>query len=147
MQHTFHQLPGVVASSVGYTGGHSANPTYKQVCYEDTGHAEAIKVEFDPKQISYNDLLEVFWECHNPTTMNRQGPDVGSQYRSAIFYANDEQKQQAEKSKAAQDASGRFSVPIVTEITAASEYYLAEDYHQFYVLKKRGEFQQEALAN
>lgn len=137
---TFHKTPGVVDTSVGYTGGSTADPDYRAVCNGDTGHAEAVKVEFDPSQVSFKELLEVFWQCHNPTTLNRQGPDVGSQYRSAIFYLSPEQQQQAEDSKAEHNAAGRFPSPIVTEITAASEYYPAEDYHQFYVLKRRGEF-------
>ena len=135
---TFHKISGVLATSVGYTGGTTANPTYRQVCQGDTGHAEAVKIEFDPDKVSYAELLEAFWQCHDPTTMNRQGPDIGSQYRSGIFFVDEEQKRIAETSKIKH--KDRFSSPIVTQIVPASEYYLAEDYHQFYVLKRRGEF-------
>lgn len=134
---TFRQMPGVWRTLVGYSGGHTANPTYKEVCGDATGHAEVVQVEYDPTKITYDQLLQVFWENHNPTTLNRQGPDVGTQYRSAIFYHNDEQKQLAEKSKQALSASGKWSKPIVTEISQAKPFYEAEDYHQQY-LEKRG---------
>lgn len=134
----FRQLPGVKNSRVGYTGGQTADPNYKQVCNGDTGHAEAIEVEFDPAVISYAALLHFFWQIHNPTTLNRQGPDVGSQYRSAVYYHNDEQRQQAETVKNELNSSGDFSQPIVTEISAVSEFYPAEEYHQCY-LEKRGQ--------
>lgn len=134
----FRQLPGVKNTRVGYTGGQIADPDYKLVCSGDTGHAEAIEVEFDSDVISYTELLHFFWQIHNPTTLNRQGPDVGSQYRSAVFYHNDEQRQQAENVKTDLNNSGQFSQPIVTEITAASEFYPAEEYHQCY-LEKRGQ--------
>lgn len=134
----FRQLPGVKNTRVGYTGGQTADPDYKQVCTGDTGHAEAIEVEFDPAVISFTELLHFFWQIHNPTTLNRQGPDVGSQYRSAVFYHNDEQRQQAENVKTELNNSSQFSQPIVTEITAASEFYPAEEYHQCY-LEKRGQ--------
>jgi len=133
----FRQIPGVTETEVGYTGGHVAEATYRQVCGGDTGHAEAVKVTFDPAKVSYNDLLEVFWENHDPTTLNRQGPDVGSQYRSAVFYLNDEQKAAAEASKQALQASGKLKRPVVTEITPASEFWRAEEYHQQYA-EKRG---------
>ena len=134
----FRQLPGVKNTRVGYTGGHTENPDYKLVCTGETGHAEAIEVEFDPTIISYTELLHFFWQIHNPTTLNRQGPDVGSQYRSAVFYHDDEQRQQAQDVKTELNNSGQFSQPIVTEITAASTFYPAEEYHQCY-LEKRGQ--------
>jgi len=133
----FRQLPGVLSTSVGYLGGTMTNPTYRDVCSGRTGHAEVVQVTYDPESITYDDLLTVFWDNHNPTTMNRQGPDIGTQYRSAIFYHDDEQKATAISSKDERDRSGRFGNPIVTEITAATEYYEAEDYHQQY-LEKRG---------
>jgi peptide-methionine (S)-S-oxide reductase len=134
---TFRQVRGVRDALVGYLGGTLANPTYKDVCTGRTGHAEVVQVEYDPDEVTYERLLEVFWENHDPTTLNRQGPDVGTQYRSAIFYHTPEQKAAAEASKARLDASGNFRKPIVTEITAASTFYPAEDYHQRY-LEKRG---------
>ncbi len=133
----FRNVPGVLDAQVGYLGGTLANPTYKDVCSGETGHAEVVQVEFDPSRVSYGQLLDVFWSSHNPTTKNRQGPDVGSQYRSAIFYHGEEQRAAAEKSRAAWDASGKFGRPIVTEITETSKFYPAEDYHQRY-LEKRG---------
>lgn len=133
----FRNVPGVVDAKVGYLGGTLANPTYEDVCSGETGHAEVVQVEFDPARVSFDELLDVFWSNHNPTTRNRQGPDVGTQYRSAIFYHDDEQRALAEKSRARWDASGKFGRPIVTEITAASEFYPAEEYHQRY-LEKRG---------
>lgn len=134
---TFRQLPGVTATAVGYEGGHTLNPTYRDVCSHGTGHAEVVQIEFDPAEISYERLLTVFWENHDPTTLNRQGPDVGDQYRSAIFYHSPEQKATAEKSKAEWNASGKFRRPIVTDIVPTETFYLAEDYHQQY-LEKRG---------
>ena len=133
----FRNVKGVKDAVVGYLGGTLQNPTYKDVCTGRTGHAEAVQLVYDPSEATYEKLLDVFWENHNPTTLNRQGPDVGTQYRSAIFYHTDEQKRIAEASKARQTASGRFSRPIVTEITPASAFYKAEDYHQRY-LEKRG---------
>lgn len=127
----FRSAPGVTATRVGYTGGLTQNPTYREVCSHPTGHAEAVEVEFDPEQISYLDLLEVFWSMRNPTAPNRQGPDNGSQYRSAIFVHDEEQRRVAEAAKS------RFATPIVTEITPAPEFYEAEDYHQQYY-EKRG---------
>ena len=134
---TFRNTAGVKDALVGYLGGTLANPTYKDVCTGRTGHAEVVQVEYDPAEVTYDKLLDVFWGNHNPTTLNRQGPDVGTQYRSAIFYHTPEQKRLAEESKARLGASGRFRNPIVTEITAASTFYPAEDYHQRY-LEKRG---------
>ena len=132
----FAEIDGVVETAVGYTGGHTENPTYKQVCGGDTRHAEAVEVTFDPAQVSYDHLLDAFWEMHDPTTLNRQGPDVGSQYRSAIFFHTAEQEQAALASKT--QAAGKFSKPIVTEITPASEFYRAEEYHQKYFQKHGG---------
>ena len=128
---TFQKTKGVTSTSVGYSGGTTHNPTYEEVC---TG---VVQVEFDPSIVSYEELLDVLWGCHDPTTLNRQGPDRGTQYRSAIYYHSPEQEASAIASKAKADKSGRFSSPIVTEITSASEYYMAEDYHQKY-LEKRG---------
>jgi peptide-methionine (S)-S-oxide reductase len=133
----YRQIPGVLSTRVGYLGGTLENPTYRDVCTGRTGHAEVVEVTYDPARLTYDDLLTVFWENHNPTTLNRQGPDVGEQYRSAIFYHDDEQKAAAEASKAERDRSGRYRGPIVTEITPASTFYEAEDYHQQY-LEKRG---------
>ena len=133
----FRGIPGVVDAAVGYSGGHTANPTYKDVCTDETGHAEVVQVTFDPSQVSYEKLLDAFWQMHDPTQVNRQGPDFGSQYRTAIFFHSPEQKSVAEKSKAALQASGKFRKPIATEITPAGAFYRAEDYHQRY-LEKRG---------
>jgi len=134
---TFRQIPGVTSTRVGYTGGELKNPTYKDVCTNRTGHAEAVEVDYDPAQVSYDDLLQVFWENHDPTQLNRQGPDFGTQYRSAIFYHSPEQEQAARKSKEELEKSHRFSRPIVTQIVPAVTFYEAEDYHQQY-LEKRG---------
>lgn len=134
---TFRRIPGVTATAVGYMGGSLPNPTYEQVCTDRTGHAEVVQVEYDPQRVSYEQLLEVFWRVHDPTTLNRQGPDVGTQYRSAIFFHTPEQEAAARESKARVDASGRFSRPIVTEIMPAGPFYRAEEYHQRY-LEKRG---------
>jgi peptide-methionine (S)-S-oxide reductase len=131
----FRQIPGVIATTVGYTGGRGERPTYEQVCSRTTGHAEAVLVEFDPAQVSYEELLDAFWRLHDPTQLNRQGPDVGDQYRSAIFFHSPEQEAAAKASREA--AQERFSKPIVTEITEAPEFWPAEDYHQRY-LEKRG---------
>jgi peptide-methionine (S)-S-oxide reductase len=133
----FRQIPGVTETAVGYLGGTKPNPTYEDVCTDETGHAEVVEVTFDPAKVSYDQLLDVFWQSHNPTTLNRQGPDIGTQYRSAIFFHSPEQEAAARTSKDRQQASGRFSRPIVTEITPASTFYRAEDYHQQY-LEKRG---------
>jgi peptide-methionine (S)-S-oxide reductase len=136
----FRKIKGVTATAVGYTGGTLENPTYHDVCTDRTGHAEVVQVEYDPAQVSYDDLLKVFWENHDPTTLNRQGPDYGSQYRSAIFYHTPEQQAAARASKVQLEASGHFRRPIVTEITAATTFYRAEEYHQQY-LEKRGQAQ------
>lgn len=133
----FRQVPGVTATAVGYLGGTMQNPTYKDVCTGRTGHAEVVEVTYDPARVSYDDLLDVFWTNHNPTTLNRQGPDVGTQYRSAIFYRSDAQRDAAIASKRALEKSGKFKQPVVTEITPATAFYVAEEYHQQY-LQKRG---------
>ena len=135
VEHAFRLLPGVREAICGYTGGHLDSPSYEQVCYTDTGHAEAVEVEFDPEAISYDKLLDAFWEMHDPTTLNRQGPDIGAQYRSGIFYVSEEQRLAAERSRDAHQKD--FSRPIVTEITKASRFWPAEDYHQKY-FEKRG---------
>lgn len=131
----FRKTPGVIDVEVGYTGGHVANPSYQMVCSDNTGHAEAVKVVFDDQKISYEQLLYVFWENHDPTTKNRQGPDSGSQYRSAIFYLNEEQQNMAEKVKKQLEQTKTFKAPIVTEIVPATEFYRAEEYHQRYFEK------------
>lgn len=131
----FGKVAGVVSTAVGYTGGTTMNPSYEQVCSGTTGHAEAVEVVFDPAKVSYERLLEVFWSTHDPTTANRQGPDVGTQYRSAIFFHTAEQKAAAESSKQELGRSDRFTAEIVTEITSASAFYRAEDYHQQYLTK------------
>jgi peptide methionine sulfoxide reductase msrA/msrB len=134
----FRELPGVRETAVGYQGGTLKNPSYEDVCSGRTGHAEVVRVEYDSKEISYNQLLDLFWTEHDPTTPNRQGPDVGTQYRSVIFYYTPAQKAAAEASKAKLEASGRFKRPVVTQIVAAPEFYRAEEYHQRY-LEKRGQ--------
>ena len=134
----FRQVKGVTNTTVGYTGGHTENPTYEQVCTHTTGHAEAVLVEFDPSQVTYDELLDIFWKNHNPTTRDRQGPDRGSQYRSAIFYHTPAQRAAAEAMKQRLDASHQFSAPIVTEITPAGAFYRAEEYHQRYAEKHEG---------
>lgn len=133
----FRNVPGVTATMVGYTGGHSPGATYQEVCGGATGHAEAVQVTFDPERVSFEELLDVFWDTHDPTTLNRQGPDVGDQYRSAVFTHGPEQARAARDSKARAEASGRFKRPIVTEIAAAGPFWPAEEYHQRY-LEKRG---------
>lgn len=135
VEHNFRQLPGVVDTSVGFMGGKTNSPTYKEVCYEDTNHAEVVHLTFDPGKISYEKLVKIFFVMHDPTTKDRQGPDVGTQYRSAIFYHDDAQKQIAEKVKADLTAAGAFKQPIVTEIVGAKEFWVAEDYHQQYIEK------------
>jgi peptide-methionine (S)-S-oxide reductase len=134
---TFRQLPGVVDATAGYLGGTLANPTYEDVCTGRTGHAEVVQVSYDPEKVRYEDLLNAFWGSHDPTTLNRQGLDRGTQYRSAIFYHNEAQKEAAIDSKNQWNSSGRFSSPIVTEVTPASTFYRAEEYHQRY-LEKHG---------
>jgi peptide-methionine (S)-S-oxide reductase len=136
VEETFRQIPGVIETAVGYIGGSLPNPTYEDVCSKTSGHAEVVEVEYDPSVVRYEQLLDVFWSAHDPTTLNRQGPDVGTQYRSAIFYHDDEQKVLAETSKKRLDESGRFRRPIVTEITPAPAFWPAEDYHQKYLAKR-----------
>ncbi|MEX2008981.1 MAG: peptide-methionine (S)-S-oxide reductase MsrA [Dongiaceae bacterium] len=133
----FRQVEGVTATAVGYSGGAAPNPTYREVCSGRTGHAEAVRVEYDPDRVSYDQLLDLFWDMHDPTTPNRQGPDVGTQYRSVIFFHTPEQEAAARASKDRLQAAGRRWRPIVTEIVPAPAFHLAEDYHQRY-LEKRG---------
>ena len=128
----FEELKGVISATSGYTGGHVVNPGYKEVCTGTTGHAECLQIVYDPAVISFDELLEVFWETHDPTTLNRQGNDVGPQYRSGVFFHNEEQRQKAEAYKDALNKSGAFTAPVVTEITAFSHFYPADDYHQEY---------------
>jgi peptide-methionine (S)-S-oxide reductase len=133
----FRQVEGVIATKVGYAGGHTESPSYEDVCSHTTGHAEVVQVTYDPDRISYDELLDVFWGKHDPTQMNRQGWDVGDQYRSVIFFHDEEQREAAERSKAALDASGKYRKPVVTQIEPAPVFYPAEDYHQRY-LEKQG---------
>jgi peptide-methionine (S)-S-oxide reductase len=138
VEEAFRNVPGVLNTAVGYLGGTLPNPTYQDVCTDTTGHAEVVHVEFDNEVVAYDSLLDLFWKLHDPTTLNRQGPDFGSQYRSAIFYHGEEQKARAEESRERLQQSGRYRRPIVTEVTPASTFYRAEEYHQRY-LAKRGE--------
>ena len=131
----FRQIEGVTATAVGYEGGRLENPTYEDVCSHTTGHAEVVEVTYDPEQVSYEELLEVFWGKHDPTQLNRQGWDVGDQYRSVIFFHDDEQRAAAERSKAALDSSGRYRRPVVTVVEPAQTFYRAEEYHQRYLEK------------
>ena len=136
VESTFREIEGVRDAAVGYAGGHTANPTYKDVCTDRTGHAEVVEVEYDPAKVSYDRLLDVFWNAHDPTQVNRQGPDVGTQYRSVIFFHTPEQEQAARASKAKLDASGRFRRPIATQIEPAQTFNRAEEYHQQYLAKR-----------
>jgi len=133
VEETFRKIPGVVKTEVGYTGGHTLNPTYQSICEGDTNHVEVVLVEYDNKIISYDKLLNHFWKCHDPTTLNRQGPDIGTQYRSAIFYFDDNQKKLATESKI--NFAKENNITIVTEISQLSDYYKAEEYHQKYIQK------------
>ena len=133
----FMNLKGVLSTRVGYTGGHKENPTYKMVCTKTTGHAEGVEVLFDPSEVTYRELVEFFFSIHDPTTLNRQGPDVGDQYRSAIFYHNKEQKKIAHEVKERLQKEGKFRTPIVTQIAPAAEFYQAEEYHQKYFATNR----------
>jgi len=137
VEQRFSEVPGVLSTEVGYTGGTTAHPTYEQVCSHTTGHAEAVRLEYDPEQVTYEHLLEVFFAMHDPTTPDRQGPDVGSQYRSAVFFHAPEQERAARDAVARLDAEGRYTGPIVTEIVPAPEFWRAEEYHQRY-LERRG---------
>lgn len=134
----FRRLPGVLETAVGYAGGGLENPSYEDVCTGSTGHAEVVRVEYDPDQISYRDLLETFWEIHDPTTRDRQGPDIGSQYRSVIFFHDGDQEAVAHASRQKLEDEARYAAPVVTEILPAGPFYRAEEYHQRY-LEKRGE--------
>lgn len=133
----FQRVPGVLETEVGYSNGHTENPTYRDVCTDETGHAEAVRVTYDPAKISYEQLLDVFWRSHDPTQVNRQGPDFGTQYRTAIFFHTPQQEGIAKKSRAALEASKKLKRPVATEITPAGPFYRAEEYHQKY-LQKRG---------
>jgi len=134
VEEAFRQIPGVVETAVGYLGGHTQDPTYKEVCTDQTGHAEVVQVTYDPQKVNYERLLDVFWSSHDPTTINRQGPDVGTQYRSAIFFHSPEQERIARASK--EKTQPKLRRPIVTEITAAKTFYRAEEYHQKYLAKR-----------
>ena len=136
VEESFRQVPGVIDTAVGYLGGHTEDPTYQDVCTDETGHAEVVQVTYDPAKVRYEQLLDIFWSAHDPTTLNRQGPDVGTQYRSAIFFHSPEQERLARASKERMRTSGKFPRPIVTEITPASTFYRAEEYHQKYLAKR-----------
>lgn len=136
VQLDYDKLEGVLSTVAGYIGGHTENPAYEDVCSGQTDHAEAVEVVFDPEIVTFEQLLDFFWQCHNPTTLNRQGPDSGSQYRSAIYFHSLEQRKTAERSRAACDASDLWPDPIVTEITRADKFWPAEDYHQKYLEKR-----------
>lgn len=136
VEEAFRRLPGVTETAVGYAGGHVDHPTYKQVCTDTTGHAEVVQVQYNPDQITYEQLLEVFWTSHDPTQVNRQGPDFGTQYRTVIFYHTPDQKEAAEASKRSLEASGVFRRPIATQIVPAETFWEAEDYHQQYLAKR-----------
>jgi peptide-methionine (S)-S-oxide reductase len=135
VEETFRQVPGVIDAAAGYEGGTLDNPTYRDVCTDRTGHAEVVEIAYDPERVSYDELLNVFWSNHNPTTLNRQGPDVGTQYRSVVFYHTPEQQATAIASKERLEREGRFKRPIVTQIVPASTFYRAEEYHQRYLAK------------
>ena len=136
VEEIFRQLPGVTATAVGYAGGATDNPTYQEVWTNRTGHAEVVEVTYDPVKIAYDKLLEVFWDNHNPTTLNRQGPDSGTQYRSVIFYYSPEQQAAAEQSKMALEKSGKWKQPVVTQIVPVAPFFRAEEYHQQYLAKR-----------
>lgn len=136
VEETFRKVPGVTDTAVGYSGGKTDNPTYEEVCSGRTGHAEVVQVEFDPARVSYNELLQVFWQLHDPTQVNRQGPDMGTQYRTGIFFLSPAQEAAARAAKEDLDKSGKLHAPVATEITPASTFWPAEDYHQRYVEKR-----------
>ncbi len=136
VEEAFRTLEGVIDTEVGYEGGHKDNPTYEEVCSHTTGHAETVRVYFDPSRITYEELLEVFWRIHDPTQLNRQGPDIGDNYRSAIFYHDDAQREAAERSMKRLESEGRYSRPIVTQIAPAGKFWRAEEYHQKYFAKR-----------
>lgn len=137
VEEAFRALDGVIDTEVGYEGGHKDEPTYEEVCSHTTGHAETVRVYFDPSRISYDELLDVFWNVHDPTQLNRQGPDVGDNYRSALFYHDDSQRRAAEQSMKRLEAEGRYSGPIVTQIVPAGKFWRAEEYHQQYLAGRR----------
>ena len=137
VQAAFKDIKGIKSTTVGYMGGNLKNPTYEDVCTDKTGHTEVVQIEFNPEIIKYEELLEIFWNIHDPTQLNKQGPDIGSQYRSVIFYHNEKQKIIAEKSKKKLEKSGKYKKPIITEIKAAEDFYKAEEYHQNYFEKHR----------
>lgn len=139
VEENFRKLKGIQSTTVGYSGGDFENPTYKDVCSGKTGHAEVIKIKFDPSIITYEELLDVFWKIHDPTSLNRQGFDIGEQYRSVIFYFSEEQKEKALKSKEKLENSGTYKKPIVTKIEPAKEFYRAEEYHQKYIQKQHSQ--------
>jgi peptide-methionine (S)-S-oxide reductase len=139
VEEAFRHIPGVTSTAVGYMGGTIENPTYKQVCTDRTGHAEVVQLEYDPAQVSFDRLLDILWEVHDPTTLNRQGPDVGTQYRSAVFYHDEPQRESAAASKERLQASGTVRRPVVTEIVPASTFWRAEEYHQQYIQKNGGQ--------
>ena len=139
VEEVFRRIDGVESAAVGFMGGDAATPTYEQVCGGNTGHAEVVQMEFNPEKVSYKNLLNFFWENHDPTTPNRQGPDVGEQYRSVIFYHTPEQKKLAEKSVEEIDELGKFPDPVVTQILPAEEFYKAEEYHQQYLVKQKSD--------
>ena len=136
VESSFREIPGVLDVAVGYEGGQTLNPTYRQVCTDETGHAEVVEVDFDPEKVSFSTLLHAFWTMHDPTQVNRQGPDYGTQYRSAIFFHSPEQEETAKESKAALQASGKLRRPVATVIEPAQTFYRAEDYHQQYLAKR-----------
>lgn len=138
VEEAFSQVAGVMQTAVGYMGGTMENPTYEGVCTGKTGHAEVVQVEYDPTQVSYHDLLSIFWQVHDPTTLNRQGPDIGTQYRSVIFYHSPDQRDAAEQSKQALDESGRYPGAVVTAIEPAGPFWRGEEYHQQYLAKRGG---------
>ncbi|MFQ5562958.1 MAG: peptide-methionine (S)-S-oxide reductase MsrA [Parvularculaceae bacterium] len=138
VEQAFREVDGVLDTEVGYTGGHKPNPTYEDVCRKDTGHAEAVRVTFDPEKVGFDDLLALFWKIHDPTLLNRQGPDIGDQYRTAIFYHSEKQAKAAERALAEEDSSGRHSRPVVTKIEALGDWWPAEEYHQQYFEKRGG---------
>jgi peptide-methionine (S)-S-oxide reductase len=136
IEHAFRKVEGVQEAPVGYAGGTTEDPTYEQVCSGKTGHTEVVQVEYDPDKVTYEELLEVFWGLHDPTTLNRQGPDIGTQYRSAIYYHSPEQEAAAKKAISALEENGRFRNPVVTELAPIDNYYMGEDYHQRYFEKQ-----------
>ena len=140
IEETFRKVPGVLDAAVGYSGGVTENPTYEEVCSGATGHAEVVEIQFDENEVDFESLLAVFWDCHDPTQLNYQGPDIGTQYRTAIFYMNEEQKGIAISSKNSEQASGKYRSHIVTEISPAKSFWRAEEYHQQYIAKNKGRF-------